>query len=150
MNHYRLRCGWPGVLFVSVWLLVFAVCCSLAFAQSANNAPAEAGPATHYSYAELEKAPENARMRSNPLEGDSNAVAAGRKLFGQHCALCHGKTGDGGRKGPSLRAPEVRDATPGMLFWILTEGVVRRGMPVWSKLPEQQRWQIVCYLKSLD
>jgi mono/diheme cytochrome c family protein len=43
----------------------------------------------------------------------------------------------------------VQQATPGTLFWILTNGVVRRGMPVWSKLPEPQRWQIVSYLKSL-
>ena len=38
-----------------------------------------------------------------------------------------------------------QQATPGTLFWILTNGVVRRGMPVWSKLPEPQRWQIVTY-----
>jgi hypothetical protein len=44
----------------------------------------------------------------------------------------------------------VRIATPGTIFWILTNGVVRRGMPVWSRLPEQQRWQIVSYLKSLN
>jgi mono/diheme cytochrome c family protein len=54
-----------------------------------------------------------------------------------------------GRKGPSLLADEVQRSTPGTLFWILTNGVVRRGMPVWSKLPEPQRWQIVTYLKSL-
>jgi mono/diheme cytochrome c family protein len=35
------------------------------------------------------------------------------------------------------------------LFWILTNGVVRHGMPVWSKLPEPQRWQLVSYVKSL-
>jgi hypothetical protein len=33
---------------------------------------------------------------------------------------------------------------------VLTNGVVRKGMPVWSKLPEPQRWQIVRFLKSLD
>jgi hypothetical protein len=49
----------------------------------------------------------------------------------------------------SRRGKEVQQATPGTLFWILTNGVVRRGMPVWSKLPEPQRWQIVTYLKSL-
>jgi len=27
--------------------------------------------------------------------------------------------------------------------------VVRKGMPVWSKLPEPQRWQLVRYIKSL-
>lgn len=53
------------------------------------------------------------------------------------------------KKGPSLRAEQVQKATPGSLFWILTNGVVRRGMPVWSKLPEPQRWQIISYLKSL-
>jgi mono/diheme cytochrome c family protein len=26
---------------------------------------------------------------------------------------------------------------------------VRSGMPVWSKLPEPQRWQIVTYVKTL-
>jgi mono/diheme cytochrome c family protein len=35
------------------------------------------------------------------------------------------------------------------LYYILTNGVVRKGMPVWSKLPEPQRWQLVSYLKSL-
>jgi mono/diheme cytochrome c family protein len=56
---------------------------------------------------------------------------------------------EGGRKAPSLLAEQVQQATPGTLFWILTNGVVRHGMPVWSKLPEPQRWQIVSYLKSL-
>lgn len=100
-------------------------------------------------YSELLKAPKNAVRRRNPLEGDPDAAAAGAKLFELRCAECHGQTAGGGRKGPSLRAEEVQRSTPGTLFWILTNGVVRRGMPVWSKLPEPQRWQIVTYLKSL-
>lgn len=103
----------------------------------------------HY-YEELAKAPAKARDRSNPLEGDPDAGAAGQKLFQQHCAVCHGKAAEGARKGPSLRVSEIRNATPGTLFWILTNGAARRGMPVWSKLPEVQRWQIVSYLKSLN
>jgi len=58
-------------------------------------------------------------------------------------------SGEGGKKGPSLRAPEVQNARPGAIFWLLTNGVVRKGMPVWSRLPEPQRWQLVRYLKSL-
>ena len=100
-------------------------------------------------YAELAKAPEKARAKRNPLEKDPDAVAAGRNLFEQHCAECHGDTAEGGRKGPSLRAPEVQNAESGAVFWILTNGVVRRGMPVWSKLPEPQRWQLVSFIKSL-
>jgi mono/diheme cytochrome c family protein len=100
-------------------------------------------------YAELAKAPKKAVARRNPLEGDPDAVAAGANLFDQHCAECHGDMAEGSRKAPSLLADPVQQATPGTLFWILTNGVVRRGMPVWSKLPEPQRWQIVRYLKSL-
>jgi len=100
-------------------------------------------------YAELGKAPEKVRHRVNPLENDPEAVAAGRLLFEDHCAECHGNDAGGGKKGPSLRAPEVQNATPGAIFWLLTNGVVRKGMPVWSRLPEPQRWQLVRYLKSL-
>lgn len=100
-------------------------------------------------YAELAQAPEKARAKRNPFEKDPEAVAAGRNLFEQHCAECHGDSAQGGKKGPSLRAAEVQEAPPGAIFWILTNGVVRRGMPVWSKLPEPRRWQLVTYLKSL-
>jgi cytochrome c oxidase cbb3-type subunit 2 len=100
-------------------------------------------------YSEIEKAPEKARAKGNPFEQNADAPVAGKILFEQHCAECHGETALGGKKAPSLRAVEVQDATPGAIFWILTNGVVRRGMPVWSKLPEPQRWQLVTYIKSL-
>lgn len=100
-------------------------------------------------YEELAQVPEAARARANPLANDPEAVAAGKKLFGRHCAECHGANAEGGRKGPNLRAPEVQNATAGALFWVMTNGAVRSGMPVWSKLPEPQRWQIVTFVKSL-
>lgn len=101
-------------------------------------------------YAELAKVPAKAAARRNPLESDPDAAAAGAKLFERHCTECHGANGDGGKKGPSLRVEELQQATPGTLFWVLTNGVVRKGMPVWSKLPEPQRWQLAAYIKSLS
>ena len=100
-------------------------------------------------YAELGKVPDKDRSRVNPLENDPQGVAAGRILFQDHCSECHGDDAKGARKGPSLRASEVQKATPGTLFWILTNGVIRKKMPSWSKLPDPQRWQLVRYLKSL-
>jgi mono/diheme cytochrome c family protein len=126
-------------------LLALALFAPLATAQK-ESVPA---PKDDSVYAELAKAPKKAVGRRNPMEHDPEAVAAGANLFDQHCAECHGATAEGGRKGPSLLAPQVQQATPGTLFWILTNGVVRRGMPVWSKLPEPQRWQLVSYIKSL-
>jgi mono/diheme cytochrome c family protein len=98
-------------------------------------------------YAELRKAPGKAVNRANPMESDPEAAAAGRVLFEEHCAECHGDDARGGRKGPNLRVAEVKNATPGTLFWLLTNGVVRKKMPAWSKLPEPQRWQLVRFLK---
>jgi mono/diheme cytochrome c family protein len=130
----------------SVWVL-FAVAMAVPLAAAQReSAPA---PKDDSVYAELAKAPKKAVARRNPMEHDPEAVAAGANLFDQHCAECHGATAEGGRKGPSLLAPQVQQATPGTIFWILTNGVVRRGMPVWSKLPEPQRWQLVSYIKSL-
>ena len=100
-------------------------------------------------YAELGKVPEKERQKTNPLAKDPEAVSAGEVLFEEHCEECHGNRGMGGKKAPSLRAPEVQNATPGAIFWILTNGVVRKKMPVWSKLPEPERWQLVSYIKSL-
>jgi mono/diheme cytochrome c family protein len=125
---------------------------SVAFGQTRGtdkpptSAPPQYNPAI---YAELQKAPDKARNRTNPLQADPDAVAAGSILFEQHCAECHGDVGEGSRKGPSLLVPEVQTATPGTIFWVLTNGVVRKKMPVWSKLPEPQRWQLVRYIKSL-
>src|SRR5579864_6315025 len=75
-------------------------------------------------YAELAKAPEKARAKRNPLEKDPDAVAAGRNLFEQHCAECHGDLAEGGRKAPSLRVEQVQNAEPGVILWILTNGVL--------------------------
>ena len=100
-------------------------------------------------YTELKKAPEKYRGRTNPMANDADAVAAGGVLFEEHCEECHGREGVGGKKAPSLRAKEVQRSPPGAIFWILTNGVVRKKMPVWSKLPEPERWQLVSYIKSL-
>jgi len=142
VNHRR-----SGI--VVTMAVAIAISLSVCYAQ-AQKEKSRSGKKGESVYAELAKAPKKARDRQNPLQHDPEAVAAGAKLFAQHCAECHGEMAEGGRKAPSLLANEVRQASPGSLFWILTNGVVRRGMPVWSKLPEPQRWQLVTYIKSLS
>lgn len=136
----------------SAMRIVAATAVWLALVSIGNLAAAQAADSKHEKedvYAQLAKAPQKAKSRRNPLENDPEAILAGGELFDEHCAECHGEMAEGGKKGPSLRAAEVQQATPGTLFWLLTNGVVRRGMPVWSKLPEPQRWQLVSYIKSL-
>ncbi len=88
--------------------------------------------------------------RENPLAHDANAAQIGERLFRQHCAECHGENAEGKNGKPDLRSERVKQATSGQLFWLLTNGSLKNGMPSWSRLPEQQRWAIVSYLKTLD
>jgi mono/diheme cytochrome c family protein len=135
---------------VTVLLLFAATCVFMIRLSGAQDIIPHTAAPDRFDYAELAKTPAKARARKNPQEGNAEAVLVGRKLFAQHCAECHGLAAEGGEKAPSLRADEVQQATPGALFWVLTNGVVRRGMPVWSKLPEPQRWAIVTYIKTLN
>ena len=97
----------------------------------------------------VQKAPSKFVQLQNPYVGDRAAVETGRKLFRRECAACHGKDARGIRSAPPLVIPDVYRAAPGALFWVLRNGSLRRGMPSYAHLPEQQRWQIVSYLKSL-
>jgi|ERR1051326_2756409 mono/diheme cytochrome c family protein len=94
------------------------------------------------------KVPEKDRMRENPYDSQAGAIAAGAKLFRQNCSSCHGSEATGTQTKPSLHTDRVRSSTPGELEWLLKNGSMKNGMPSWSRLPEQQRWQIVSYLKS--
>ncbi len=98
---------------------------------------------------ELAQVPAEARDRRNPYEGQPDAVLAGGKLYRQHCAECHGNDARGIGHAVNLRSRAVQEATPGDLAWILRNGNIAAGMPSWSGLPEQRRWQIVSYIKSL-
>ena len=139
---FRYR-GAASVIRVCLVAAVFCVAASFTFAQS------DGSRKKHDAYVPLQNVPARARARKNPLAGDAREAQAGGKLFEQHCAECHGPKAGGTRNGPSLLAEPVAQATPGTLFWILTNGVVWHGMPVWSKLPEPERWQIVTFLQSL-
>jgi len=97
----------------------------------------------------MTRVPEKARIRQNPYDSEANAVAAGAKLFRQNCSTCHGSEATGQQNRPNLHSERIRSATPGELEWLLKNGSMKNGMPSWSRLPEQQRWQIVSYLKSL-
>jgi mono/diheme cytochrome c family protein len=97
----------------------------------------------------IAKAPAKARDWKNPYDGQADALAAGQKLFLQHCSSCHGENGRGSGRAVNLHLSTVQNARPGELEWFLRNGNLWGGMPSWSGLPEQRRWQIVTYLKSM-
>lgn len=102
------------------------------------------------------KAPSSANNLKNPYAGNANATAAGKALFNQFCAICHGNRGKGdGLAGMTLKPRPanftknaVQLQTDGAIFWKITEG--RAPMASYkSVLTEQQRWQLVNYIRQL-
>ena len=94
-------------------------------------------------------APASSQALANPYQGVAEAQT-GRELYGAHCASCHGGSAQGSGAIPPLAHSAAQTATDGELFWFITTGSVKDGMPSWSALPEQQRWQLVTYLKTLN
>ena len=93
--------------------------------------------------------PARAASRLNPLPATPEVVGGGRKLYVRHCAECHRGDGQGGKRGADLLLPFVQAQSDGALFWKISNGNARRGMPSWNRLPEPQRWQLVLYLRTL-
>lgn len=98
----------------------------------------------------LKKVGESDRARVNPYAGNPEAIVAGRNLFVNNCAKCHGSDATGKGSRPSLRSERLQHATDGEIAWLLKNGNMYKGMPSWGGLPEPERWQIVAYLRSLN
>jgi mono/diheme cytochrome c family protein len=98
----------------------------------------------------LTNVPQKDRERANPYHDQPDAVTAGRRIFLDHCAHCHGADAEGTKKRPSLKSARVQqEATDGDLHWLLVNGDRGQGMPSWIKLGDPQIWQVICYVKSL-
>jgi mono/diheme cytochrome c family protein len=95
------------------------------------------------------QAPLKAEQRKNPLAGNAEAAAGGKKLFERNCSSCHGVDGHGLGNAADLRSAQVQVEPDGTLFWKITNGNLDRGMPSFSGLPGRERWQLVDYLREL-
>ena len=94
---------------------------------------------------------------------DAAQIAAGKVLFHEKCASCHGKPEEGRSPradffqppAPDFTGAAYRTADPAYLFWRIEAGktvepYLSRGsvMPAWRGLPDEQIWQLVAYLQS--
>jgi glucose/arabinose dehydrogenase len=94
-------------------------------------------------------APASSVQLKNPYAGQPTAAEAGSKLYALNCSACHGDNGRGTGNIPPLTQGPTQSASDGEVFWYLTTGSLDNGMPPWNSLPEQERWQLVAYLKAL-
>lgn len=102
------------------------------------------------------KAPAEADKVSNPLKGNAVATVAGKKLYVQLCAVCHGEKGKGdgiaaislNPKPANHTSKKVQAQTDGAIFWKITTG--KPPMAAYkATLTDTQRWQLVNYIREL-
>lgn len=129
------------------WLLGFVLMASLAGSAKSDGTKSDG---SKHDGSWMRKVSAADRARVNPYAGNVEAIAAGRNLFLNNCAKCHGEHAQGKGSRPPLRSERIQSATDGEIAWIVKNGNLYKGMPSWGGLPEQERWQIVTYIRSLS
>ena len=123
------------LVFVPVTLLLFVLAAGVMAQEPPNEVPSP--------YAGIK----------NPFAwDDTSAQESGKKLYQQSCLGCHGANGDNiaGADFSAVEFPQNLEEVPDFYFWILSEGRLDKGMPPYkSSLSEEQRWQVLTYLRSL-
>jgi mono/diheme cytochrome c family protein len=95
--------------------------------------------------------------KKNPVKPTPEGIAQAKKLFGYHCAMCHGNDGDG--KGDlaadmKLELKDWRDPnslakmTDGELFYIITNGRGKMTGGEGDRTKEEVRWNLVSVVRG--
>jgi len=96
-------------------------------------------------------------LLTNPVSLTQKTADRGRKVFSDHCAVCHGAVGDGmavlsrayGAKPGNLLSNEMRARPDGYIYGVLMLG--KNAMPSYAPdLDESDRWAAVQYVRVLQ
>jgi len=99
-----------------------------------------------------------AEETGGPVAATDENLIAGREIYGEMCARCHGLPG----KGPSVLGASFYPPAPqfavqrseysdGQLFWIVKHGIRNTGMPAWGRLlSDEDIWQVVAALRNIE
>lgn len=77
---------------------------------------------------------------------------AGKDTYEKWCSACHGKGGEGLGNMPSFRDIQHMGARTDLdLYKKITQGGEGTGMPPFgSRLPEQDRWNVIAYIRTFS
>ena len=97
--------------------------------------------------------------KKNPVPATPEGLAEARKLFGYHCAMCHGKDGDGKGDLAAQMKLELRDwrepatlasRSDGELFYIVSNGKGKMVGGEGDRTTEKVRWNLVNLVRSFS
>ncbi|HTP67840.1 MAG TPA: cytochrome c [Dongiaceae bacterium] len=101
--------------------------------------------------------PADDAAKKNPVKPTTEGLAEAKKLYGYHCAMCHGEKGDGkGDLADSMklqlsdwRSPDALSKyTDGALFYIITNGRGKMVGGEGDRTKEEVRWNLVNLVRS--
>jgi mono/diheme cytochrome c family protein len=128
------------------------------FADGCGMRPAVAGTVARGYLPPAFATPEEAgTLLSNPLPLTQAVAERGRRVFNDHCAICHGTVGDGvpllsrayGGKPGNFLSNEIRARPDGHYFGVLMLG--KNAMPSYAAdLDKDDRWAAVQYIRILQ
>ena len=104
--------------------------------------------------AESKMPPEAAKV-PNPVKPTAASLAAGKKIYGYDCAMCHGATGNGKGDIPDLKpTPKdytdpaaLKDLSDGEIFYILKNGKGQMP-PDGGRTKPDDLWNMVVLVRS--
>lgn len=96
----------------------------------------------------LPKVPEKYLRMRNPVESDKESFVSGERIYRAKCARCHEPGSHGERRGPDLDVPEIKNAPPGAVLWVIEAG--NKDMPSFARFPAKYRWALVTYLQKRE
>lgn len=96
---------------------------------------------------------------TNPLSATEDNLLVGVRLYGQHCAVCHG-TSDGQpsrfEQGLYIKAPQfathgVEKNPANVTYWKADHGIRFTAMPAFRNvMPAGDLWKVTMFLKRMD
>jgi mono/diheme cytochrome c family protein len=95
--------------------------------------------------------------KKNPVKPTPEGIAQAKKLFGYHCAMCHGNDGDGKGELAADMKLELKDwrdpnslakTTDGELFYIITNGRGKMTGGEGDRTKEELRWNLVSVVRA--
>lgn len=100
----------------------------------------------------------DAFLTTIPIPVTAELLGRGRDRFDIYCAPCHSRTGDGhgmvarqGLKAPAdLNSERVRNAPPGYLFQVISNGYGAMDDYSYQIKSIRDRWAIVAYIRALE